>query len=192
MNLPNKLSLLRIILVPVLLATFLISFPGHLLVTLIIYIVASFTDFLDGYIARKYNLVTDTGKFLDAIADKMLNTTILILIVFAQFVPNPYGIIILFLFISRDMVINMLRMIAASKNVVIQADKWGKYKTFVMCVAIPVILFAKVLYEFGVAGNVCAIISWTGFALLIVATILNCISGVNYMLKNKAVFKEEK
>ncbi|MBQ0017004.1 MAG: CDP-diacylglycerol--glycerol-3-phosphate 3-phosphatidyltransferase [Clostridiales bacterium] len=192
MNIPNRLSLLRILLVPVMIAVFLVNFPGHIFVTIGIFILAAFTDFLDGKIARKYNMITDMGKFLDPIADKMLSTTALILLACYEIIPNPYGMLCLFLFFVRDNMVSCLRQIAATKGVVIAADWWGKYKTFVFDVAVPVILLFVGLSELGVSENIVNIIKWIGYGLMIVATTLNTISGIVYYVNNKQVFKESK
>ena len=192
MNLPNKLTLARIILVPLMMVAFMVEFPYHIFVALGLYIIAATTDFLDGYIARKYNLVTDMGKFLDPIADKLLATTALILIAGYNLIPNPFGLICLFLFVARDTIISALRQIAATKNVVIAADKWGKYKTFILDIAIPVIFLFGALSSLNINAIVLDVIKWLGYGLMIIASLLNLISAVNYLIKNRKVFKENK
>lgn len=190
MNTPNKLSILRIILVPLMMVAFMWSFPYHMFVALAIFIISAFTDFLDGHIARKYNQVTDLGKFLDPIADKMLTTTALLLLVGYNIIPNPYGIICLFLFISRDLIVDALRQIAASKGRVISAISLGKYKTFAVDVAIPVLMIFQALVELGITGLASTIIMWIGFALLIFASVLNIISCIVYIVKNIHLLKQ--
>ena len=190
MNTPNKLSLLRIILVPVMMAMFMINFTGHMFVAMGIFIIAAFTDFLDGKIARKYNLVTDLGKFLDPIADKMLTTTALLLLVCYQVVPMPWGIICLFLFIARDLIVDALRQIAATKGKVISALPIGKYKTFAVDVAIPILMVVVAIAELGVTGTAITVLQWIGFALLILASVLNLISAIVYVIKNVHVLKQ--
>ena len=194
MNLPNKLSLTRIILVPVMMFLYLAQFvPYGKFIATGVFVLAAFTDFLDGYIARKYNLVTDMGKFLDAIADKMLVTCALILICCDSTIPAPYGAIVLSIFIVRDLAVNMLRLIAANKNVVIAADKLGKYKTFTQDIALPMLMvFAGLKLIEGINETFMTVFMWIGYGILIASTVLSVVSLVHYMIKNKAVFTENK
>lgn len=125
MNLPNKLTMLRILLIPV----FMVfvewdSLPGHILWAFVIFVAASLTDFVDGYIARKNNMVTDFGKFMDPLADKILVTAALV-----YFIPlglAPAWVVILIL--AREFLVTSLRLIAAGKGIVIAADKWANIK----------------------------------------------------------------
>lgn len=194
MNLPNKLSLTRIILVPVMMFLYLAQFvPYGKFIATGVFVLAAFTDFLDGYIARKYNLVTDMGKFLDAIADKMLVTCALILICCDETIPAPYGAIVLSIFIVRDLAVNMLRLIAANKNVVIAADKLGKYKTFTQDIALPMLMvFAGLKLIEGINETFMTVFMWIGYGILIASTVLSVVSLVHYMIKNKAVFTQNK
>ena len=130
MNLPNKLTMLRIILIPFFMGVLYMGFPGCQWVALAIFIVASFTDLLDGKIARKYNLVTDFGKFADPLADKMLTTA-----VYLALISNGYcNIWILFIILFREFGISSIRLVAAAQGVVIPANMWGKVKTFSMMI----------------------------------------------------------
>lgn len=190
MNTPNKLSLLRIILVPVMLACFLINFPYHMFVTLGVFIIASVTDFLDGYIARKYNMITEIGIFLDSIADKILTTTALMLIAVFNLIPQPYGVLCLFLFVSRDLIVNALRQIASARGILVSADKLGKYKAFMLDIAIPVILMFKALSDISANQTVVSVFMWIGYGFMIIASVLNVISCVHYLVKNRQVLKE--
>ena len=190
MNLPNKLTMLRIILVPVFMACFMINFPYHYFVSILIFALASFTDFLDGKIARKYNLITNMGKFLDPIADKMLSTTALILFVGYSLIPNPYGVICVSLFVVRDLVVSGIRLIGVTKNCVIAADKFGKYKTFILDVSIPAVILAFALKEVVSNDIVLSVFLWIGYSLVIIASVLNIISGVNYVVKNRYLLKD--
>ena len=135
MNLPNKLTVLRIILTPIFLACLLIPFPHHMLVAAIIFIGASITDAIDGNYARKHNLVTDFGKFLDPLADKMLTTTALL-----GFIALGIGngvVIIAFIVLFREFLISSLRLTAVSSGgTVIAANIWGKLKTITQMVSI--------------------------------------------------------
>ena len=136
MNLPNKLTILRIVLVPFFVCALLIKFPYSNLWATLIFIVASLTDMLDGHIARKHNLVTDFGKFADPIADKILVISACVCLVETGAVPAWSVLIIIF----REFVISGLRMSAASKNVVIPADKFGKLKTITQMIALILIM----------------------------------------------------
>lgn len=191
MNLPNKLSLLRIFLIPVMLFFYLASFvPYGKIIAIVIFILASLTDFLDGKIARKYNLVTNLGKLLDPIADKLLVMSGLLLVVVDGTIPHPYGVIIAIIIIGRELLISAFRQIAASQNVVMAADMFGKIKTFTQDIAIP-LLFLVSFLTFDIAINqtallVLQIVSYAGIGL---ATLFTILSGANYIIKNKNVLK---
>ncbi len=206
MNLPNKLSILRILLIPLMVAVFLIpSMPYKFLIVAVIFALSSITDFLDGYIARKYNLVTDLGKFLDPIADKILVLTSLILIMadstilcggFASLgiiskencftLYQICGVVGVSIIVAREMIVTVLRMIASSKGVVLAAEKLGKVKTFVTDVAICLLFIARQFISnyFGL------IVYFIGFALFVVSVVLTMYSGVYYIIKNKDMFKQ--
>ncbi|MGN1212510.1 MAG: CDP-diacylglycerol--glycerol-3-phosphate 3-phosphatidyltransferase [Christensenellales bacterium] len=200
MNLPNKLSLTRMIIVPIMMFFYLADFvPYGKFIATGLFIIGAITDFLDGKIARKYNLVTDLGKFLDPIADKMLVTCALILICCDGTVPAPFGAISLAIIIGRDLAINMLRQVASTKGVVIAADKIGKYKTFAQDVALPVLMcfagfkmLASVNGVFEATSTFMTIFAWVGYALLILCVLLTIISLIAYMIKNKAIFAQNK
>ena len=130
MNLPTKITLVRVILIPVFIALFLIDFPYHYLVATGVFILASASDFLDGYLARKLNLVTDLGKFLDPLADKALVCGALILC--CNMGNSTFDLIVLIatiIIIIRELMITAFRTIAVSKDIVLAADIWGKIKT---------------------------------------------------------------
>ena len=190
MNLPNKLSLLRIILVPVMAIVFLLDFAYAPLIAVAIFIIAALTDFFDGRIARKYNMVTDLGKLLDPIADKMLVLFALFLIVDAKLIPFGYGAFCGGIIIGRELLISGVRQIAAGKGLIIQANMYGKVKTFVQDIALPITMLLK-MQEVIVSGisqtffDVYQIVCWS---LLGVATLLTIISGIIYLVQNKSVF----
>jgi CDP-diacylglycerol--glycerol-3-phosphate 3-phosphatidyltransferase len=195
MNIPNKLSLLRIILIPIMMFFYLADFvPYGKFIALFVFIVAAITDFLDGYIARKYNLITDLGKFLDSIADKMLVTIALILLCCdGTTIPVVFNSIALSIVVARDLVMNMLRQIGATKNVVISADKLGKYKAFVQYIAISVLfLYAGLNLIEGISSVALTVVMWIGYGTLILSCVLAIISLISYLVKNRAVFKQEK
>ncbi len=173
MNLPNKLTILRVVLIPIFIVAYIFQSKlsyGYLLTT-IIFCVASFTDFLDGYIARKHNLVTDFGKFMDPLADKLLVCSALILFTWV----NRIHPIIVIAIVSRDFIISGFRLIAASKGKVIAASYWGKLKT-----TTQIFMIILILLDFKIKG----MIIFTDIVIAI-AFILTVISMVDYIIKNK-------
>ena len=167
MNLPNKLTMLRIILIPFFMGVLYMGFPGANWVALAIFIVASLTDLLDGKIARKYNLVTDFGKFADPLADKMLTTAAML-----WFVENgQMGAWALLIVLIREFAVSGLRMIASDKGRVIAAGWSGKVKTASTMVCI-VLMFLPI----GSLLNALCV------GIIVVTTIY---SGVEYFVKNK-------
>lgn len=199
MNLPNKLTLSRVILIPFFIAAFYAPFTCHYFVALGIFAIASITDFFDGKIARKRNLVTDLGKFLDPIADKVLVTSAIVVMVadpnanvFTSVLGNMLGLMLggigVVIIIARELVVSSLRMMAAKQGKVLAAEYIGKVKTFFTDVTLVVVLLASGLYEFSdTAGRITAIIALVGFGISVLLTI---ISGVSYLVKNKEVFAE--
>lgn len=173
MNLPNKLTILRILLIPVFI---LVLMTGHYYVSAIIFIVASATDALDGYIARKYNLVTNFGKIMDPLADKLLVISALICLVELGDVAGWMVIVIL----AREFVVTGLRTVAAAEGVVIAAGWSGKLKTVLQMIAIPAILLQNwPFYMIGVPFA--SIMLWA-------SVIMTIISGAEYVIKNKHIF----
>lgn len=193
MNLPNKISCIRIALLPIFIFFYLATFiPCNYLIAGIIFAIAAFTDFLDGKIARKYNLVTDLGKFLDPIADKLIVMAALILVTADNTIPNPYGIIISIIIIGRELIISAFRQVAAAKGFVMAADMWGKYKTTFQTIALPLLMFqAQVVSSNWFDGIGLQILIITNYVLIGIATLLTIISGCNYIIKNKNVLKED-
>ena len=196
MNLPNKLSVLRIVLIPFMMFFYLASFIPHgigKIVALVIFIVAALTDLLDGKIARKYNLVTNLGKFLDPIADKILTAAALFMLMADGTIPAPWGVIVVTIIIAREFMVSALRLIAASQGVVLAADIWGKTKTMVQMIAIPICMLVPFLSAV-VSGMelLILIVSIVGWVAIGAATILTIVSGANYLIKNIKCFKETK
>lgn len=198
LNLPNKLTLIRIILVPFIIILPLFSYINQTndflnkiilenisvldLIVLVIFVVASFTDYLDGHIARSRNLVTDFGKFLDPLADKLLVVSTMIYLLMSgmyQGILNKIFGCCITIIIAREFAITGLRLIASNKNIVIAASKWGKAKTVSQMIMIIVMLIKNL--PFGLINIPFDII------LLGVATLLTIISGVDYFIKNKNV-----
>lgn len=186
MNLPNKLTLLRVALIPVFLALFYWSaLPFHALWALAVFIAASLTDMLDGRIARKYNLITDFGKFMDPLADKLLVVSAILCLMDRRYVPALVVIVI----VAREFMVTSLRLVAAPKGVVIAADRWGKYKTVSQMVWIAVALLLMWLAE-----DMAYAPPWTeflnGFLIGVVLT-LTVISGANYLWKNRKLLTQD-
>ena len=196
MNLPNKLTILRIVLIPFMMFFYLASFiPFGIgkIVALAIFIIAALTDLLDGKIARKHNLVTNLGKFLDPIADKILTATALFMLMADGTIPAPYGVIAVTIIIAREFMVSALRLIAASQGTVLAADIWGKAKTMVQMIAIPICMLIPFLLALsGVPAWVLLTVSVVGWVALGAATLLTVVSGVNYLVKNKQCFKDSK
>lgn len=198
MNLPNKITIARIVMIPIfVLFYYLTAVPHNLLYAAIIFALAAFTDFLDGYIARKYNLVTDLGKFLDPIADKVLVLTAFMLMlteVNGNLLPALSGGICVSLVIARELIVASFRMVAASKNAVIAADKLGKIKTFSQDFAILFMLVGRAFSDYSLIthGTIdfFAVLYLIGYGLVIFSTIMTVISGVNYIYKNRAVLAD--
>ena len=151
MNTPNKLTLGRIIATPVFMATMLLEFPYHYTVSLIIFILASLTDMIDGKMARKYNLVTDFGKFLDPLADKMLTTAAFLGFISMYADRKAYCVqmtLIAFIVLFREFAVSSIRLVAVSSGgKVIAANMWGKVKTVSQMVGIILALFAYALID---------------------------------------------
>ena len=191
MNLPNKLTILRIIMIPIFVAIFYLTIiPYNFVISAVVFALAAFTDFLDGYIARKYNLVTDMGKFLDPIADKVLVSTALIIFLAVPMSSGfafPYEFLVAIsvaIILARELIVSGFRLVAAGKNMVIAADLTGKIKTFFTDITIVVML---VSIEFNVL-----ILTYVALVMLLISTILTVISGVECIVKNKQVLKETK
>lgn len=219
MNLPNKITISRIILIVLMIlgifvlaivesipeARFIAPNIGNsrinlvYLIICIVFIIAAATDYLDGHLARKLNLVTDFGKFLDPIADKLLNDATMIFLLVPQiYAPdqrsNPIALTILavcvIIMIGRDLVVDALRMIAVKNNVVIAANIFGKAKTVLQMIAIPMLLLNDwPFYHFDSSWPEALQVSNIFFYI---ATAMSLISGIIYVIQNKQVFKGSK
>lgn len=198
MNLPNKITLTRIFMIPVFVAVFYCGYFSKwcFLASAVIFLLAAATDALDGYIARSRHLVTNFGKFLDPIADKVLVSTALIVILtiptaFQIAMYGTVGIIVagvcVSLILARELIVSGFRIIAAGRNLILAADKLGKIKTVTQDIAIALILVAMTF----VGTQAGVILSLIGQVLLVISTLLTVISGVHYLVKNKAVLKDE-
>ena len=197
MNLPNKISITRICMIPIFVLIFFLDgvLPFNYGIAAILFVVAACTDFIDGYIARSRGLVTNLGKFLDPIADKVLVATAMILLLtmkdslFAVFGAAQNAIYIataicVCVILARELIISAFRQIAAANGVVMAAEKLGKYKTTFQDVSIFVLILAANCAAASIY------VAWAGIALFAVATVLTVWSGIAYVLKNKQVLKD--
>lgn len=175
MNLPNKITLARLALIPVFVALYLNLPQTHFLPALV-FVFASATDFVDGHIARSRGLVTTFGKFADPLVDKVLTMSAFILLAEAGKIAGWIVIII----IARELIITGFRTIAASKGVTIAASMWGKYKTTFQMLSIIVLLFQEGLLQFMKQTPISTV-------LVGLATIFTILSGVDYIVKNRAL-----
>lgn len=194
MNLANKLTIIRIILVPIFLIFIMILKPYGTIIATLVFIIASVTDKLDGYIARSRNQITKFGKFMDPLADKLLVTAALVTLVEFHTIPALAAIII----IAREFAVTGLRTIAASEGIVIAASKWGKVKTVFQIIAI-ILCLLKVnidniteLSAFILKYNLYNILMIFINVTLWIAIIITLISGFDYFIKNKEALKTEK
>lgn len=194
MNLANKLTLLRIILVPVFLVFIEIKgIPYGKTIATIVFIVASITDKLDGYIARSRNQITRFGKLMDPLADKLLVSAALICLVEARILPSWVAVII----IAREFAVTGLRSIAAAEGIVLAAGWWGKLKTFIQIVAILCALVnfnmrsIRFLHNFH-SVNFVLIFRYLTNITMGLAVIITIFSGVDYFIKNREVFSSDK
>lgn len=201
MNLPNRITLSRIFLIPVFIVVFFLDVIPHgynYIAAAAVFAVASFTDFLDGHIARKRGLVTNLGKFLDPIADKVLVSTALILMlvrgaeIFQVLWAQDWVLIAagccVAVILARELIVSGFRMVAASAGLVLAADKIGKFKTVFQDIAILFLLVGAVSFGSATAGDV---LNGIGLAALAVATILTIWSGISYIVRNRAVLQEK-
>lgn len=191
MNVPNKITVCRIILSIFLLILMVfplnkigVSFPeikisadfiidSKYLICGVIFLIASVTDYLDGHLARKYNLVTDLGKVMDAIADKILVNGVLILLATSGHISPIVPVVI----VSRDIAVDSIKMVAGQKNGAVAASKAGKFKTAFMLVGITLLFFYDLPFSL---ANV-----YPSRVIIMIATVLSVLSGVQYYVKNK-------
>ena len=196
MNLANKLTLLRILLVPIFLIFIVVKgIPYGTFIATFIFIIASITDKLDGYIARSINQITTFGKFMDPLADKLLVTTALITLVEYRIVPSWAAIII----IAREFAVSGLRTIAASEGKVIAASWWGKIKTVIQILAIILLLIqvniseTQALYNIVVNSSfLTSFFKYVPSIMLDISVIITIISGFEYFRKNKGIITVNK
>lgn len=186
MNIPNTLTMIRILCTPLMILMFLLPIPKGIgvFIALGIYVIACITDSLDGYIARKYNLVTDFGKFMDQIADKFITTTAMILVLFGSkpVTCSWLSVLMLLIVVLRDILISGIRMVAANKDVVIAADIFGKVKSLFLDLASMVLILFIGLREV-VTSDFLRYVQVFGLSLMIIGVVLTIVSCVNYTVK---------
>ena len=207
MNTPNKITLSRLLLIPLIVFFYLADFiPYGRLVASILFVIASLTDFVDGYLARKTNQVTDLGKFFDTIADKVLTMTGFVLIIAVPITgtapvvwPSWLGVVCIIIMLARGFIISALRQLAAAKGKVLAADMSGKIKATLRFVSISLYMFyafflTDISPNLSVATTerVTGIIGLILMIILACATVLTLYSGVHYLIQNKFVFKSDK
>lgn len=196
MNLPNKLTIIRIILAPLFLLLTVLDFPFHYLVAGLVFGAAALTDMYDGRIARSQGLITNLGKFLDPLADKMLTTAALL----AFLAIGRLDVWAVMLVLTREFMVTSVRLLAAKDGTVIAANIWGKLKTVAQFVAILFELAAlefatwqgTVLASYGLSDAVFSIPLTIGYVLLWVSVVLTVASGAQYVWSYKHYFKNEK
>lgn len=205
MNLANKLTLLRIAIIPVLILCMYINDLWARALALVIFILAALTDTLDGFLARKYNTITTLGKFLDPLADKLLISAVLVSFVGLRELSIPSWMVVLI--ISREFIISGLRMLAASKDIIIAASMSGKFKTTSQMVSI-IIVMAILVVNSGIwhyshitpqsllfsTDETQRLIGWIlvnlPYYLMLITTVLTIYSGLTYLYEHKGLLKE--
>lgn len=194
MNIPNKITLTRICLMPLFILFSLLTFTGSKFIALFIFIIAAISDALDGHIARKYNLITDLGKFLDPIADKLLASTGLVMLIVGTnpIIPMPYGIVVIFIMLLRDYEVTGIRQIGQLKGKIIAADKVAKIKAnFLYSTLVYGLLISALRDMSSVAGT--EFLKYFTFVFYIFVGITTCLialSGIVYFVNNFSVFKD--
>ena len=191
MNLPNKLTVSRLILTAFFLMVLLFDFPFHYTVALVLFVAASLTDLFDGIIARRRNLLTDFGKLMDPLADKVLICSAFIAFIELDWMPAWMVILI----VARELAITGLRLLAASKNLVLAAERQGKNKTISQITAIIALLVTHSHADWGIVGQLFAFeiadqawAWWVAEASKWVAVVLTALSGFLYLWKNRDVY----
>ena len=175
MTTANKITIFRVILIPVFLVLMYLRFPGHTYWAFGVFVLASLSDFADGYIARHYNQVSDFGKFMDPLADKLLVCSAMIALIEMNRIPSWVVIII----IAREFIISGFRLIASDNGVVIAASYWGKFKT-----TFQMVMICLMIANIEALSVLTTIVMW-------VALVLTVVSLVDYLMKNKDVLKDQ-
>lgn len=182
MTLPTKITMIRLVMIPLVVLSYCLQgiYEYMFVITSVLFLVASLTDYLDGHIARKYNMVSDLGKLLDPIADKVLVAAGLFILIDGDYIPEIKYVELIFaiIIIAREFMIGVIRQVAALKSVALAADKLGKIKTASTMFALTFLLLSY--HE----GTVFEVFKYIGFVLFCFATLFTVISGMNYLIKN--------
>lgn len=181
MNLPNKLTLLRVFMVPIFLLLMYVDIPFNLFWALLVFAAASVTDAFDGHIARKHNLITNFGKFMDPLADKVLVTSALICFLEMGYM-GKFAAFAVIIIIAREFAVSGLRLVTANEGVVVAAGIWGKLKTAATMVTIVCILIMQgCIAEFDIAASLAKAFNIIGIVLIWICTVLTVFSGYTYI-----------
>lgn len=190
LNLPTKITLVRIAMIPIMVVIYYLdAIPYRSLIAGAVFVLAAGTDFLDGYLARKNNQVTNLGKFLDPIADKVLIMTALFLLVESHTIPVIFGAVSGIIILARELIVTGFRQVAAANNVVIAADMTGKVKAVFQDIALA---FFFLLADLPKDAAFTEIFAWISYVMLAIAVVLTIVSGINYIVKNKQVLSDPK
>jgi CDP-diacylglycerol--glycerol-3-phosphate 3-phosphatidyltransferase len=190
MNLPNRLTLARLFLTVLFVAVISVSFPYHRTLALILFVVASITDYIDGEIARRYALITDFGTLMDPLVDKIMTAAAFVCLVPLNALPAWVAIVV----ISREFMITGLRLLAVSKGLILSADNWGKHKTtwqIVTVIFFLVLLSAEEFHWRIGGGSTGALWFYGGWLISGIAVILTLYSGVGYLWKHRSMLETE-
>lgn len=190
MNIANKLTIIRMALVPVFIAFFYIEMPYWQHYAALVFVAAALTDLFDGQLARRRSIVTDFGKLIDSIADKLLVSSALVMLIAWDLFDGWFSsifVLLVIVMVGREFIISGLRMLAAAKGKVLAADIYGKVKTVVQIVAITIVLMQKGVFEGSFFEQFLRI---SGIVTMCVATLLSVLSCVHYFTKNKDILKE--
>ncbi|HOE56119.1 MAG TPA: CDP-diacylglycerol--glycerol-3-phosphate 3-phosphatidyltransferase [Bacillota bacterium] len=180
MNLANKITVLRILMIPVFMLFMLLEFPFHMEAALLVFLAASLTDKLDGHIARKFNMITDFGKFMDPLADKLLITGALVVLIQLGRIEAW----IVFVILTREFAVTGLRSLAAAQSIIIAAGKYGKIKTVVQIISIAILILDN--FPFSLINIPMDII------MIYIMLIITVLSGIDYFNKNMQVILKMK
>ncbi len=179
MNTANKITILRVILVPVFMILFMLDSQGARYASLAVFVIASITDALDGYIARHYNQITSFGKFVDPLADKMLTTAAFLILLYKGII-NPWAVMII---LAREFMVTGVRLLAAADGNVIAASFWGKLKTVSQMVAIiAAIILTDPFFPAAASAVITNILVW-------ISVLFAALSGIDYLWKNRKLIK---
>lgn len=181
MTIPTKITMVRLVMIPLVILCYCLQglWEYMFILTAAFFLIASLTDYLDGHIARKYNMVSDLGKLLDPIADKVLVAAGLFIVIDGNYIPFKYvALIFTTIIIAREFMIGVIRQMAALKKVVLAADKLGKIKTATTMFALTFLLLSC---DDNIVSVICR---YAGFVLFAFATLFTLISGLNYLIKN--------